>query len=136
MILVQEIALKSSTRAAGLAAITLSQYSDFLLLETLVEPVDAAPKSNHSSTKGAPVVKFCKVYPNPSAGIFLVDIPPIFEQVTLRITDGNGKLIYENMGVNGINSVNLRQAASGTYHLSIEHNGGQPQETHTIQIAK
>lgn len=132
----KEIAYKHSTRAAGLAAVTLSEYTNFLLLETLVEPVDAAPKSNRSSTKDAPVLKVCKVYPNPSAGIFLVEIPPIFEQVLLRITDGNGKLIYEHMGVNGVNSINLRQAASGAYKLSIYNADGKLNETHTIQIVK
>ena len=136
MINARKIAYKHSTRAAGLAAVTLSEYTNFLLLETLVEPVDAAPKSNRSSTKDAPVLKVCKVYPNPSAGIFLVEIPPTFEQVTLRITDGNGKLIYENLGVNGVNSVNLRPAASGTYQLLIMDEGGRHQESHTIQIVQ
>jgi hypothetical protein len=129
-------AYKHSTRAAGLAAVTLSEYTDFLLLEKLVEPIDASPKSNRSSMKDAPKVKFCKVYPNPTSGILLVEVPTGFTNLIIRVLDHSGKLIYQERVLDGLNTINLRQVSSGSYMLSIRSEDGTLNESHAIQILK
>ncbi len=134
--MLEEIAFKHSTRAAGLAAVTLSQCADFLLLETLVEPIDATPKSNRRPIKGGPEIKLCKVYPNPTAGILIIEVPFGFQNVALRITDVNGRLVFESRIIEGLNTINLREVSTGPYQLTIRSKDGILSESHNIQLIK
>ena len=132
----EEISIKNSTRAAGLAAITLAQYADYQLLETLVEPIEASPKLNSTPPKNEPNLRVCKVYPNPTAGILIVDIPKGYVNVLLTITDINGRVILESKGMDGLNTLNLREASNGSYQLIIRSLDGILSESHTIQLTK
>lgn len=69
-----------------------------------------------------------KLYPNPASSILILKIvSEKSENISLRITDALGKLVYQNViSVNaGENSqtVNIQNLPAGTYYLNVNQNG-------------
>ena len=126
-----------STLAAGLALTTLNYYADYDFLEVLVEP-DFQGKSNRVNRNKVkqPDLKVCRVYPNPTSGILMVEIPGEFKGVKATLTDMQGKVVYLESKLNGIATLNLRKESSGAYQLQLRTDDGMLNETHRIQIAK
>ena len=127
---------RHSTLAAGLAKVTLYGYTGVPFLETLVEPeTPLTPKSMGERTN-APQIKTCKVYPNPTAGILMIEIPTEFEEVEVTVRNASGKVVHRETIGNGMVTLNLRSLASGSYVLHLQNADGALNETHQIQIAK
>ena len=66
-----------------------------------------------------------KVYPNPSTGLFQMDLPGL-GTAEIHVIDLYGKSVYEQMllsgGVQNV-TIDLSGKAKGTYLLSITQNG-------------
>jgi fibronectin type 3 domain-containing protein len=62
------------------------------------------------------------IYPNPSNGVFNVDMDfsDIGAQAAMTITDISGKIISQQEVVNGINVLNLEHIKTGIYLVSIQ----------------
>jgi hypothetical protein len=61
-----------------------------------------------------------KIYPNPSAGIFYLNLA---QAGNIRIFDINGKTVYTGKLSGAVNTVNLSGMASGVYFAAIESGG-------------
>ncbi len=130
------IAYKHSTLAASLAKVTLFGYTGIPFLEVLVKPeFGGTPKSMNQPSK-APEIKECRVYPNPTAGILMVEIPEDYVEVEAIIRDKSGKGVHNEVLSSGMATLNLRGLASGSYTLYLHSKVGDLRETHPIQIAK
>jgi hypothetical protein len=69
----------------------------------------------------------CKIYPNPSDGIFMMKLHGVHGNATLRILNVTGKLVYtETLTLQGELSKELHigHLATGIYHLQIHTNNG------------
>ena len=135
----EDIAIKRNTLAASKALVTLSEYADYEFVEVLVEP-DLESKSNRNSTRGRriediPILE-CKIYPNPTAGILMVEVPSMYEEVHATLRDTNGKPVHQESNLTGMAPLNLRHLSSGNYILELESKDGTLHETHSIQIAR
>ncbi len=134
--MLETIAYKHSTLAASLAKVTLFGYKGIPFLEVLVKPeFGGTPKSMHQPSK-APEIKECKVYPNPTAGILMIEIPDEFKEVQTTVRDEVGKAVYNGLLSPGMATLNLRTLASGSYTLILHSKKGTLNETHQIQITK
>lgn len=135
--LLENIAYRHSTLAAGLALATLHYYAGYEFLEVLVEPAfqGKSNKGNRNKVK-QPEIKVCRVYPNPTAGILAVEIPAEFKDVKAALTDMQGKVVYQEGNLEGMATLNLRNLASGPYQLQIQSEDGKLNETHRVQITK
>lgn len=133
----ETIAYRHSTLAAGLALTTLNYYADYDFLEVLVEP-DFQGKSNKINRNKVkqPKIKRCSVYPNPTSGILMVEIPGEFKSVKATLTDMQGKVVYEERNLEGIATLNLIKESSASYQLQLLTEDGKLNETHRIQITK
>jgi hypothetical protein len=134
----EQISFKHGSRAALLAELILSEYTGQLLLETLVEPNDESKsikskKPTVSSTGG----KRSKVFPNPSSGIFIVDIPREWSEIIISVLDQAGKVVYNIHSTNiDVTNIDLRHLASGSYNLLVVSTEFGSKESHHIQIMK
>ncbi len=132
----ETIAYKHSTLAASLAKVTLFGYTGIPFLEVLVKPdFGGTPKSMNQSSK-PPEIKECKVYPNPTAGILIIEIPKKFDELEAIVRDSNGKILLNELLTSGLATLNLRFLASGNYILNLRVRSGEFKESHQIQIAK
>ena len=130
------IAYKHSTLAASLAKVTLFGYTGIPFLEVLVKPeFGGTPKSMNQPSK-APEIKECKVYPNPTAGVLLIEIPDDCVEVQAIVRNESGKVIRNEVLSSGMATLNLRAFASGSYTLYLHSKVGDLKEVHQIQIAK
>ncbi len=130
------IAYKHSTLAASIAKVTLFGYTGILFLEVLVKPeFGGTPKSMNHPSK-APEIKECKVYPNPTAGVLLIEIPDDYVEVQAIVRNESGKVIRNEVLSSGMATLNLRALASGSYTLYLHSEVGDLKEIHQIQIAK
>ena len=130
------IAYKHSTLAAGLAKVTLYGYTGIPFLETLIEPETPLTPKSMGERSLVPEIKTCKVYPNPTAGILMVEIPREFEKTTATVRNATGKVVHQEVLTSGMVTLNLRGLASGSYVLHLLTFDGALDETHQIQIAK
>ncbi len=132
----ETIAYKHSTLAASLAKVTLYGYTGIPFLEVLVKPeFGGTPKSMNQPSK-TPEIKECKVYPNPTAGILLVEIPTDCEKVEAVVRDSNGRILHQEFLQSGMATLNLRALSSGNYILHLRSIKCDLDEIHQIQIAK
>ena len=133
----ETIAYRHSTLAAGLALTNLNYYADYEFLEVLVEP-DFQGKSNRVNRNKVkqPEIKLCRVYPNPTSGILIVEIPGEFKDVTATLTDMQGKVVYQEAKLKGFATLNFRSESSGAYQLQLRTDNGKLNEIHRIQIAR
>lgn len=123
--------------AAGLALVTLNQYAGHEYQEVLVEP-GLNPKANKVKPKpfNETNISVFKVYPNPTTGILLIEVPSEFKDIKGVILDGTGKEISNENGLNNTATLNLRNLSSGSYTLMLLSKEGKLIETQQIQIAK
>ena len=129
---------RHSTLAAGLALATLAKYTDDVFYEPLQNPMSSGKSASPKKPSQAPVLKFCKVYPNPSMGIVLVEIPAHLKNVSVEVIDANGKVMFHTPNMqtgSGTITLNLRVLASGSYTLYIEVDE-KLSEAHRIQISR
>jgi hypothetical protein len=68
------------------------------------------------------IIKELRIYPNPSSGIFNVEIPDLDnKQLTIKVYNILGSLIYTNKITGGEKQqINMSNKAAGIYFLSIE----------------
>jgi len=135
--LLENMAYRHSTLAAGLALTTLNYYADYDFLEVLVEP-DTQGKSNRVKRNKVkqPEIKLCRVYPNPTAGILMIEIPDEFKDVNAILIDMQGRVVYQEAKLNGFATLNFRSESSGAYQLQLRTDNGKLNEIHRIQIAR
>lgn len=78
------------------------------------------------------------VYPNPSAGRFVIDLSGVNNGTvkSINVTDMLGRVVANNvaLGVNGITEVDLTNHAAGIYYLNISTNNGL--QTVKLNVAK
>jgi hypothetical protein len=108
-----EAIAQKNNRAAQQAALVLSEYQGWTLLETLVEPTDETPKSNRSNKPQGINQKQTRVYPNPTSGILLVEVPAVKADVILHVLNNSGRSVLHVDGSSGINHLNIRLIAPG-----------------------
>lgn len=62
------------------------------------------------------------VYPNPSNGIFNIQINKFFGKVSLKVTDLNGRVVYteKDSSFNTTKQINLSHLQSGMYIINVE----------------
>ncbi len=62
------------------------------------------------------------VYPNPSNGIFNIQINKFFGKISLRVTDLNGRVVYaeKDASFNSSKEINLSHLQSGMYIINVE----------------
>lgn len=70
------------------------------------------------------------IYPNPSNGIINIEmISPITDDISIRVMDVTGRLVYDS-GIEGVTfNIDLSSAADGTYFLNVmtdQHQTTQP----------
>ena len=64
-----------------------------------------------------------KVYPNPSTGYIVVEMPQISEKADIRIISSNGHIYYRNTIQSGSQStVEIDNLKPGIYHVQIQNN--------------
>jgi VCBS repeat-containing protein len=67
-----------------------------------------------------------EVYPNPSKGVFTINLPNSHASATLEIYNVTGQKIAEKESVNGAAIINLEGFASGIYYLKIKDSEFEP----------
>lgn len=95
---------------------------------TNVPYVFLSSESNH-------LEKMSVVFPNPSTGIFEVQINGQFQDLDLELYDSNGKVVYEgkmNSIQNSSQTIDVSSLAKGVYFLRIRNE----EQTHTKKIIK
>jgi hypothetical protein len=55
------------------------------------------------------------IYPNPSNGIFLLQLPMNESKATVQILDSQGRLVYNRIGCSGLSEINLAGFSKGLY---------------------
>jgi hypothetical protein len=60
------------------------------------------------------------VYPNPNKGQFVVQIDNAASRSTLQLYDASGKLVHQQLLVQGINTINVQKLSGGVYILKAE----------------
>jgi hypothetical protein len=78
-----------------------------------------------------------KVYPNPSNGRFIIEIPPVTDNITIRITDNNGRLIRQRQVpprmAGQFEPLDLSGQPKGIYFIVIRSGPAEWKEQVTIQ---
>ena len=62
-----------------------------------------------------------KIYPNPTNGIFTVELP--VEKSSIKITDISGKVVYKTTPENKVIKIDLRNEAKGIYFIKVKISG-------------
>lgn len=130
------IAYRNFTLADGLAKVLLYNYASIPIHEPLVKPeISTTPKSNSKSSK-VPESKVFKIYPNPTRGIVLIEIPTTYEKVNVTVIDIYGKIVYKEQCQSGEALINLRDLSTGSYIVRLDDKDGNMKESHQIQIVR
>lgn len=61
------------------------------------------------------------VYPNPSEGLFQVEMKDNAAKLTIQITDAQGKIVRENKEVSGVFTVDLSREGKGIYFMHVSN---------------
>jgi hypothetical protein len=90
--------------------------------------------NNEETGVQALVGKFIRVYPNPSKGIFVLELPDGAKNASVLITDVSGRIIERRvvMGENAI-SFNLSKVAQGMYMIQVAIGNERYQSRITIE---
>lgn len=131
---------KPNSLAAAKAQLLLKVYAGVDFHEVLVEPdwQSKTPKARRGKYE-APPINQCKVYPNPTEGILIVEVPVQFETVLCQVISVGGQVVMaETLGRErtGLATVNLRHLPAGVYTLHLTDTSGQLKETHRISLSK
>jgi hypothetical protein len=104
----------SVSNSCGTATATHSMY--------VVPEADCNPSGVGNITQ-QPIT----IYPNPSSGTFMVQIPGAVNNVTITVTDVSGKVLQVLRPQPGqhLTQVSLTNLASGTYMIKVEADGVQ-----------
>lgn len=74
-----------------------------------------------------------QVYPNPSNGIFIVDVKGTYNYATIQVTDITGKTVYNHtVNPNNIHTIDLKGKAKGLYFMNLRADGIN--ETHKLVL--
>ena len=87
-----------------------------------VEYLGDAPESGDNG-KAAVGDNSFSVYPNPSNGIFNINIDEEWETATVQITNSFGSVVYKNGIVTDNTEVNIQNQPPGAYNILIKVNG-------------
>lgn len=72
------------------------------------------------------------IYPNPGHGLYMVEVPPSLQLLSVQISDAQGRLVFRRNNVQGAFSVDIRGLPAGTYFLQ----GATAHEARTFLIIK
>jgi carboxyl-terminal processing protease len=73
------------------------------------------------SVESLPSVTSTSIYPNPSDGLFNIDIETN-APVKIQVANNLGQIVYENT-ISGESSIDLRFLSNGLYHLTLDNKG-------------
>lgn len=131
---------KPYSHATAKGSVLLESYAGVEFHEVLVEP-DWQSKSdkNKRGKVTSAEVKICKVYPNPTAGILLIEVPAEYTEIHAEIMDHTGRSVLASFlltGRTGIATLNLRHLSSGAYVLHLSGPEGKLDEVHRVNLTK
>ncbi len=131
---------KPNSPAAAKSTVLLEAYAGFEFHEVLVEP-DWQNKSNKTKRGKfkVPEVNVCRVYPNPTEGILLVEVPSKYDEINAELVDATGRSVLTAVltpGRTGLATLNLRNLSSGAYILHLTSVEGKLDEVHRVNLAK
>lgn len=131
---------KPNSHAAAKAAALLDAYAGINIHEVLIEPdwQSKTTKTKRSKFK-APEIKLCRVYPNPTVGILMVEVPTEYVDVRAEIVDAFGRTVFASIlvpGPTGLATLNLRRFSSGVYTLHLTDANGKLDEVHRVNLSK
>ena len=90
-------------------------------------PVFAAVKKallyRRTSTKTTEPQQFVKVFPNPSNGVYTLQIDRFVGKVNVEVSDANGRIILNQAELSATNSVDISTFQSGIYLLKVSGDG-------------
>jgi type IX secretion system substrate protein/beta-propeller repeat-containing protein len=65
------------------------------------------------------------LYPNPTTGLFNIELPEGIQNAQIQIFDITGKTVYHGELYQRINPINLSRLSNGIYHISMITNAGE-----------